>query len=111
MQRAICCRIITPAQPVYPAASVRDYCSGAYRSSEVMRRHPPHHLSPAQAITRQGQTPKRALAAPSYDSNAPIKPESQSILSKIVAHCSPHPVMLMAAVGGECGATNTTRHQ
>src|SRR5664280_1748984 len=30
MQRAICCRIITPAQPAYPAASVRDYCSGAY---------------------------------------------------------------------------------
>jgi hypothetical protein len=23
-------------------------------SSEVMRRRPPHHLSPAQAITRQG---------------------------------------------------------
>src|ERR1019366_10116013 len=30
MQRAICCWIITPAQPAYPAASVRDYCSGAY---------------------------------------------------------------------------------
>src|SRR5665647_2541244 len=29
MQRAICCRIITPAQPAYPAASVRDYSSGA----------------------------------------------------------------------------------
>ena len=29
MQRAICCRIFTPAQPAYPAASVRDYCSGA----------------------------------------------------------------------------------
>ena len=24
----ICCRIFTPAQPGYPAASVRDYCSG-----------------------------------------------------------------------------------
>jgi len=24
------------------------------RSSEVMRRHPPHHLSPAQAKPRQG---------------------------------------------------------
>jgi hypothetical protein len=45
-----------------------------------MRRHPPHHLSPARAITRQGQIPKRALAAPSHHSNAPIKPESQSIL-------------------------------
>jgi hypothetical protein len=37
---------------------------------------------------RQGRTPKRASAAPSHLSNAPIKPESQSILSKIVAHWS-----------------------
>src|SRR3954471_3309007 len=29
-QRDICCRIFTPAQPDYPAASVRDNCSGAY---------------------------------------------------------------------------------
>src|SRR5271154_1246140 len=28
--KAICCRIFTPAQPEGPAASVRDYCSGAY---------------------------------------------------------------------------------
>jgi hypothetical protein len=33
------------------------------RSSEVMRRHPPHHLSPARAKPRQGKTPKRAFAA------------------------------------------------
>jgi hypothetical protein len=26
-------------------------------SSEVMRRHPPHHLSPARAKPRQGKTP------------------------------------------------------
>jgi len=39
-----------------------------------------------QQITRQGQTPKRASAAPSHRSNAPIRKESQSILSKIVAH-------------------------
>jgi hypothetical protein len=26
-----CCRIFTPAQPVYPAASLRDFLSGAYR--------------------------------------------------------------------------------
>jgi hypothetical protein len=32
-------------------------------SSEVMRRHPPHHLSPARAKPRQGKTPKRAFAA------------------------------------------------
>jgi hypothetical protein len=30
-------------------------------SSEVMRRHPPHHLSPARAKPRQGKTPKRAF--------------------------------------------------
>ena len=31
MQRAICCRIFTPAAlPEYPAASLRDYCSGAW---------------------------------------------------------------------------------
>jgi hypothetical protein len=31
-------------------------------SSEVMRRHPPHHLSPARAKPRQGKTPKRVFA-------------------------------------------------
>jgi hypothetical protein len=54
-------------------------------SSEVMRRHPPHHLSPARAKPRQGKTPKRAFATSSHHSNAPIEPISQSILSKIVA--------------------------
>src|SRR5258708_2153345 len=54
-------------------------------SSEVMRRHPPHHLSPARAKPRQGKTPKRAFAASKSHSNAPIKPVSQSNLSKIVA--------------------------
>src|SRR6476620_12457768 len=51
----------------------------------VVRRYPPHHLSPARAKTRQGKTPKRASAAPSHDSNARIKHESQSNLSNIVA--------------------------
>ena len=32
-----------------------------------------------------GQTPKSASAAPGDHSNAPIKPESQSFLSKIIA--------------------------
>ena len=54
-------------------------------SSEVMRRHPPHHLSPARAKPRQGKTPKRAFATSSHHSNAPIKPESQSNLGKIIA--------------------------
>jgi hypothetical protein len=31
-------------------------------SSEVMRRHPPHHLSPARTKPRQGKTPKRPFA-------------------------------------------------
>jgi hypothetical protein len=31
-------------------------------SSEVVRRDPPHHLSPARAKPRQGKTPKRAFA-------------------------------------------------
>jgi hypothetical protein len=55
-------------------------------SSEVIRRHPPHHLSPAQAKPRQGKTPKRAFALQSHHSNAPIEAVSQSNLSKIVAH-------------------------
>src|SRR5260370_32777232 len=49
------------------------------------RRHPPHHLSPARVNHPAGQDPEAASAAPSHHSNAPIKPESQSNLSKIVA--------------------------
>ena len=55
-------------------------------SSEVVRRDPPHHLSPARANRPAGQDPKAVSTAASSHSNAPIKPESQSILSKIVAH-------------------------
>src|SRR5258705_10367576 len=53
-------------------------------SSEVMRRHPPHHLSPARAKPRQGKTPKRAFATSSHHRNAPIRPVNQPNLSKIV---------------------------
>src|SRR5664280_1021431 len=49
------------------------------------RRNPPHHLSPARANHPAGQDPEARLSRPSHHSNAPIKPESQSILSKIVA--------------------------
>src|ERR1700674_4088045 len=52
---------------------------------KFMRRHPPHHLSPARAIHPAGQDPEAHLSRPSHHSNAPIKPEGQSILSKIVA--------------------------
>jgi hypothetical protein len=54
-------------------------------SSEVMRRHPPHHLSPAQAKTRQGKIRITHSRLQSHDSNAPIKPVSQSNLSNIIA--------------------------
>jgi hypothetical protein len=50
-----------------------------------MRRHPPHHLSPARAKHPAGQNPEARLGRPSHHSNAPIKLESQSILTKIVA--------------------------
>jgi hypothetical protein len=54
-------------------------------SSELARRHPPHHLSPARANQPAGQESEVASAAPSRHSNAPIKQGSQSIPSKIVA--------------------------
>src|SRR3981189_1584782 len=37
---------------------------------------------------RQGRTPKRPPPLQVHHSNPPIKPESQSILSKIIAHFS-----------------------
>jgi len=56
-------------------------------SSEVMRRHPPHHPSPRPgAITPAGQDPEaRIRHFKSHDSNAPINPVSQSNLSNIIA--------------------------
>src|SRR5258707_1845359 len=41
--------------------------------------------APPGQNTRQGQIPRRAPVAPSHHSNAPIRQEGQSILSKIVA--------------------------
>src|SRR5260370_16354779 len=52
---------------------------------KFMRRQPPHHLSPARANHTAGSDPEPRLSRPSHHSNAPIKAESQSILSKIVA--------------------------
>jgi len=37
MQRTTCCLIFAPALPEYPAASVRDYCSGAYTLDDLSR--------------------------------------------------------------------------
>src|SRR5260370_10503411 len=66
------------------------------KSGVATRRHPPHHLSTARANPTAGQDPEARLSRPSHHSNAPIKHESKSILSKIVALTpskgSPQPV-------------------
>jgi hypothetical protein len=54
-------------------------------SSEVMRRHPPHHLSPARANPGRARPRSAHSLLQSQHSNAPIKPVSQSNLSKIIA--------------------------
>src|SRR5258705_2096990 len=50
------------------------------------RRYPSHHLSPARAKHPAGLDPEAHLSRSRSHSNAPIKGECQSILSKIVAH-------------------------
>src|SRR3979411_1957912 len=62
-----------------------DFVDLVMRSSEVMRRHPPHHLSPAGAKPRQGKTRRARWPLQSHHSNAPIEALSQSNLSKIIA--------------------------
>src|SRR3954454_24619363 len=58
-------------------------------SSEVLRRHPPHHLSPARAKPRRGARPRSAQSPLQVlYSNAPVEPVSQSNLSKIIALCA-----------------------
>src|SRR5258705_6176346 len=59
-----------------------DSVMGSSRLYDAIRRTT---SAPPRAKTRQGKTPKRASAAPSHDSNARIKQESQSNLSNIVA--------------------------
>src|SRR5258707_7166333 len=72
--------IVCPAERVETLDFDLDFVMG---SSEVMRRHPPHHLSPANPA---GQDLEASLSrSPSHDSNAPIRPKSQSNLSNIVA--------------------------
>jgi hypothetical protein len=66
------------------------------------RRHPPHHLSPARQIARQGTTPEVAQPPSSHHSNAPIGPECQSIPSNIVAH--PYQSFRAFAQHGSCSA-------
>src|SRR5260370_16113790 len=71
-------------------------------SSEVMRRHPSHHLSPARAKPRQGKTPKRAFAhfkSPQQRSDQtgkPVKSEQDNCsfgsihgLHKVGSNCIP----------------------
>src|SRR3979490_1308233 len=51
--------VVRVAERVEALALDLDFLMGC---SEVRRRHPPHHLSPARANPRQGKTPKRAFA-------------------------------------------------
>ena len=54
--------------------------------------------APPRQITRQGRTPKRTFAALVNHSNAPIRLESQSHLSKIIAHFPHLPSTFAGAV-------------
>src|SRR5260370_1010622 len=74
--------IVCPAERVETLDFDLDFVMG---SSEVMRRHPPHHLSPARAKPGRARPRSQPQPLPSHDSNAPIKPKSQSSLSNIVA--------------------------
>jgi hypothetical protein len=59
MQRTTCCRIFTPALPEYPAASVRDYCSGAYTLRETMEYA---HKGGMNFLTVFGEAARKDLA-------------------------------------------------
>src|ERR1019366_8181738 len=65
MQRAICCRIFTPAaRPEYPAASLRDYCCGVLTPFP----HPSHRTGQADfphPALGQDFTPSLSRATPS----------------------------------------------
>jgi hypothetical protein len=54
-------------------------------SSEVMRRHPPHHFGPTGANPGRARPQSAHSPLQSHHSNAPIESVSQSNLSKIVA--------------------------
>src|SRR6202011_1036410 len=54
-------------------------------SSEVMRRHPPHHFSPTGANPGSARPQSAHSPLQRHHSNAPIESVSQSNLSKIVA--------------------------
>src|SRR5258708_16612744 len=55
-------------------------------SSEVMRRHPPHHLSPRPGRSPGRARPRSALLPPQVThTNPPPNPKTQPILSKKVA--------------------------
>jgi hypothetical protein len=60
-----------------------DFVMGSLKSCDAIRRTT---SAPPGQIARQGRIPKAVSTAASHHSNAPIEPESQSILSKIVAH-------------------------
>src|SRR5258706_4040668 len=61
----------------------------SWEPPRFMRRHPPHHLSPARVNRPAGLDPEARLSRPSHRSNAPIRNESQSFLSKKIALLDP----------------------
>ena len=69
-------------------------------SSHGVRRPSAAPPQPRPGKTPAGQDPKAVSTAASSHSNAPIKPESQSILSKIVAHFPQSVIPEMPANGG-----------
>jgi hypothetical protein len=81
-ERALDLLVVRAAERVEALGFDLDLVMG---SSEGVRRHSPHHLSPARAKPQQGKTPKRVFATSSHHSNAPIEPVSQSNLSKMIA--------------------------
>src|SRR5258707_15668940 len=80
-ERGLDLRVVRAAERVVALAFDLDLVMG---SSEVVRRHPPHHLSPARAKPRQGETEKRAFAtskSPQQRSDRtrkPVKSEQDS---------------------------------
>src|SRR5450830_1709829 len=50
-----------------------------------MRRHPPHHLSPARAKHPAGLDPEARLSARVGDTTAPVPREFQSFLDNLIA--------------------------
>jgi hypothetical protein len=107
-ERGLDLRVVRAAERVLALAFDLDLVMG---SSEVVRRHPPHHLSPARAKPRQGKTPKRAFASSkssqqrSDRTRKPVKSEQDSCsfdgnhaLHTVGSKCIPAGAVLLLSV-------------